>query len=53
MRYGRGRCGAVPGLIGGEGELTTRAVEVAHGSQYGCGMSGLPLDEEGEGGEQV
>ena len=35
VRYGRGCCGAVPGLIGGEGELATGAVEVAHGSQYG------------------
>ena len=31
-RYGRGRHGAVPGLIGGEGELATGAVEVSHGS---------------------
>ena len=32
MRYGRGCRGAVPGLIGGESELATGAVEVAHGS---------------------
>lgn len=53
MRYGRGRCDLVPRLVGGEGELATGAVEVSHGSQHGCGVSGLPLDEEGEGGEQV
>ena len=35
MRYGRGCRGLVPGLLGGEGELATGAVEVAHGSQYG------------------